>query len=182
MFTLYYVTAYLTMCYSIVGWTNPCWWPDWPFFLHSPYLRLIQTGLQLTKVALFWLCKLRLCALPLLKSQSRTPLLGLMFMNMNQSVIIWTGFEVEKVHSDGIFDSQKWGTLDNWRPLWPKMTGKQEDVNSCTLSTCTARRSILAASTREPRKSRVVFSVCPRGRYTRNPSTDIYLLAVHLML
>ena len=36
-----------------------------------------------------------------------TPLLGLMFTNMNQSVIIWTGFEVEKVHSDGIFDSQK---------------------------------------------------------------------------
>ena len=36
----------------------------------------------------------------------------------------------------------------------------------------------MAASTREPRKSRVVFSVCSRGRYTRNPSLDIYLLAV----
>ena len=34
------------------------------------------------------------------------------------------------------------------------------------------------ASTRKPRKSRVVFSVCSRGRYTRNPSLDIYLLAV----
>ena len=42
----------------------------------------------------------------------------------------------------------------------------------------TARRSILAASTREPRKSRVVFSVRSRARYTRNPSLDIYLLSV----
>ena len=37
----------------------------------------------------------------------------------------------------------------------------------------------MAASTREPRKSRVVFWVCSRGRYTRNPSLDIYLLAVY---
>ena len=44
----------------------------------------------------------------------------------------------------------------------------------------TARRSILWVSTREPRKSRVVFSVCSRARYTRNPSLDIYLLGVHL--
>ena len=86
-----------------------------PLVVLLPFSRLIevggivskQTGLQLTKVALFWLCKLRHCALPLLKSQSRAPLLGLMFIDMNQSVIIWTGFEVEKVHSDGIFDSQK---------------------------------------------------------------------------
>ena len=36
----------------------------------------------------------------------------------------------------------------------------------------------MAASTREPRKSRVVFSVCSRARYTRNPSLDIDLLSV----
>ena len=44
--------------------------------------------------------------------------------------------------------------------------------------THTAKRSMLEASTREPRKSRVMFSVCPRARYTRNPSLDIYLLSV----
>ena len=37
---------------------------------------------------------------------------------------------------------------------------------------------MLEVSTREPRKSRVVFSVCSRGRYTRNPSLDIDLLSV----
>ena len=31
----------------------------------------------------------------------------------------------------------------------------------------------------EPRKSCLVFWVCSRGRYTRNPSLDIYLLSVH---
>ena len=37
---------------------------------------------------------------------------------------------------------------------------------------------MLEESTRKPRESRVVFSVCSRGRYTRNPSLDIYLLSV----
>ena len=37
---------------------------------------------------------------------------------------------------------------------------------------------MLEVSTREPSKSRVVFLVCSRGRYTRNPSLDIYLLSV----
>ena len=37
---------------------------------------------------------------------------------------------------------------------------------------------MLGASTREPHKSRVVFSVCSRARYTRNPSLDIDLLSV----
>ena len=37
---------------------------------------------------------------------------------------------------------------------------------------------MLWASTREPRKSRVVVSVCSRARYTRNPSLDIDLLSV----
>ena len=38
---------------------------------------------------------------------------------------------------------------------------------------------MLEASTRKPRESRVVFSVCSRARYTRNPSLDIYLLSVY---
>ena len=37
---------------------------------------------------------------------------------------------------------------------------------------------MLEVSTRKPRKSRVVLSVCSRARYTRNPSLDIYLLSV----
>ena len=44
--------------------------------------------------------------------------------------------------------------------------------------TPTAKRTMLKVSTRKPRKSRVVFLVCSRGRYTRNPSLDIYLLSV----
>ena len=56
-------------------------------------------------------------------------------------------------------------------------------VVTCRISSPrTARRSILWVSTREPRKSRVVFSVCSRARYTRNPSLDIYLLAVFEIL
>ena len=54
------------------------------------------------------------------------------------------------------------------------------DRAECQSRRRTARRSILAVSTREPRKSRVVFSVCSRARYTRNPSLDIYLLSVHM--
>ena len=37
---------------------------------------------------------------------------------------------------------------------------------------------MLEASTRKPRKSRVVFSVCSQGRYTRNPSLGINILSV----
>ena len=82
---------------------------------------------------------------------------------------------IEPIPTSKVFDRNK----ESYRQTSVVDRNKESYRQTSVVAITTAKRSILEVSTRKPRKSRVVFSVCSRGRYTRNPSLDIYLLSVY---